>query len=544
MNLTLNLNRSIRFVTASQIRYGLFAGAFVLLGILLRLDQWSAQLLADDEWHALLWVSQFSALKTFLSFGVSDHSIPMALYDILVSHFTPLNEAWMRGPILLAGILMLVFASVWLIRNRHPIEAVTIVAFMAVSPLLVYFSRLARPYAPSLLLAYVAHWAFWQYWHTPRLKWLMLYALTGALATWLLSLAGFFVIAPILYVVPQLFRMASARRAWIKVLRLGTAFGLAAGIVLLPPLLVSLDDLAAKAGQNSPGLDTWINVWFTWFGTHSVTLVVAMLLLMILGAQAMLRQFELSRSALLGCGLVLSAIYLARPAQSFHAVTFGRYLIFALPLIMLSIACGVTRLIELLRLPRWTAVGLVGMIAGATFATSHLPDQLRPNNAYTLNAYYYMDPRSEKNPTLRTMGFPISAFWSQLKSQAGPLRIGVAPYYFESYYWPVVRWHQLSGQVIVPLFVNGFCMPDHHPGEPPFIARKQIKLANGVYLAEANIKVNLFKMHGLDWIVWQKPRSRPVVPYQPDFSRCDIAVPEALGKPEYEDDYLMAFRVK
>ena len=54
----------------------------VIAGTALRLYQLHDQVLVDDEWHALHALLAGGPLDVLLSFGASDHSIPLTLYDI------------------------------------------------------------------------------------------------------------------------------------------------------------------------------------------------------------------------------------------------------------------------------------------------------------------------------------------------------------------------------------------------------------------------------------------------------------------------------
>ena len=132
----------------------------VAAGAAVRLDQIADQIPADDEWHALHAVSTQGYGRIFTHFGASDYSIPLALWDKLLSGTIGLSELGMRAPVLLAGIASLV-ALPLLLRAHVGRKASLVFAWLfAISPLHVYYSRYARPYGVAFLLASVAAIAF------------------------------------------------------------------------------------------------------------------------------------------------------------------------------------------------------------------------------------------------------------------------------------------------------------------------------------------------------------------------------------------------
>ena len=89
----------------------------VLAGAALRLYQIRDQVLVDDEWHALHALLAGGPLDVLLSFGASDHSIPLTLYDVLLERTVGLSELGMRLPSLVAGIAALVVDPVRWLRD-------------------------------------------------------------------------------------------------------------------------------------------------------------------------------------------------------------------------------------------------------------------------------------------------------------------------------------------------------------------------------------------------------------------------------------------
>src|SRR5690349_18306042 len=149
---------STRRITGSA--WALLAGAGIIAGVYLRATQLPAQILLDDEWHAIHALLRSDAKGILTSFGVADYSIPLTLYYRFLAQHGGLSEWAMHLPLLVAGIALLVVAPL-LVRREVPASVLaTWVALLAISPLLVYLSRTARPYALTCLLAFVAVVAF------------------------------------------------------------------------------------------------------------------------------------------------------------------------------------------------------------------------------------------------------------------------------------------------------------------------------------------------------------------------------------------------
>jgi len=55
--------------------------AWIGVGAWLRLFEFGAQIVIEDEWHALHKIVAAGAYDIFTSFGNNDYSIPLALYD-------------------------------------------------------------------------------------------------------------------------------------------------------------------------------------------------------------------------------------------------------------------------------------------------------------------------------------------------------------------------------------------------------------------------------------------------------------------------------
>src|SRR4029453_14849929 len=104
----------------------------------------------------------------------------------------------MRAPMLLCGLAALVVLPLLLSAEIGWSEGVICGWLLAVAPLHVYFSRYARPYAVTMLLASVAGLAFFRWWSGAERRWAVTYAACAIGAVYLHLPAVPIVVAPLL----------------------------------------------------------------------------------------------------------------------------------------------------------------------------------------------------------------------------------------------------------------------------------------------------------------------------------------------------------
>lgn len=531
-----------------QFRTVLIFAVIILLGASLRLDQFIDQILIDDEWHAVHQLINSNPLRILTSFGHADYSIPLTLLYWFEADRFGLSELAMRWPMMASGLLVLVLFPIGVWRRSGSREAMVFALLLAISPLLIVYSRTARPYALTLLLGYVALFAFEAYCRPTGRRWVygLLYGLTATLATWAHLMAGPFVVMPCLL---EGLRALTARPGarWQRLRRLlaiGVPTAIAILMLTLPPLLSDPGALASKAGVDLPNRETVAGVWFAWFGTESSGSVLVCLAFAAIGWQRMWKEWPIARTACAGLLLTLCLVLLSRPAWVNHSLTLARYLLPVVPLLLLSTAFGAVRIANLMaahggRLSRFLAV-LVLVSPGLVLAAkSPLPGMLRHPDTNTLHSARMFDFRPDHNMLQRHLEtFPISPLWARLRAYPpGTLRIVAAPWFFESYDWAAPRWEAAGGQRVLPGYLTGLCSEWRY-GELP--RSERFRFRNAVYLAD------IHKDGEVDILVFQKPFhfSRDVLTNYPRTGMAETCLANLvarLGGPDYEDGTISAF---
>jgi hypothetical protein len=526
-------------------------GIFVVLGVWLRLDQWLDQVLIDDEWHALHQIIDHTPAQLFLSFGYADYSIPMGMLDAWIAAHFGLDEAAMRLPIMAAGLATLLLIPWYLTPRVGATVAVTHVFLLAISPLLIFYSRIARPYALTLLLGWMAHAACLEYFAKPERGWgaAALYVVCAAVATWAHPVVAPFVLAPLAFGVAAVVTASPDARRQAAVRFAGLSLATAATIAALigPPLLGDYHSLVAKGGANTPTLDTLEGVWFAWYGTASPRKVMLVLLLAAIGAPTVWKSVPIVRSGILGLTLTALMVTVAQPMWVQQAEVLARYLLPLVPLLLLFTAAGCVTLARAAS-RRWP--GIAGL-AMATLAftpcvalafRSPLLSLLHHPNSYTSSIVAQFDYRAPHNIAAdRLSRMRDSPFWKRFANvPAESVRIAVAPYQFESFNWNGARWERVSGQRIVPAWLSGSCRIRRFgemPHEPRFVPR------NAVYIADAD----KLPAKGIAWVVWIRPYTIPSDATRDrigdDVADCEATLRATFGTPAYEDGVLVAFKM-
>ena len=522
-----------------------------MFGAFLRIDQFTAQVLIDDEWHAVHQLLRLSPAEMFLDFGHADYSIPLGLLDALEARTIGLSETAMRIPMLACGLATLVLFPLYVVPRLGRATAAVFATLLAISPLLFVYSRMARPYAITLFLGWSAHAAFRRFDAASRgeIGTATTYVITATLAAWLHPIIAPFVLAPFLWAAFDSRRQSSPARP-ARLLRLGMlafATGVPLAALILPPLLAHPESLTGKALIDRPSLETIFGVWYAWLGTPATLAVLVCCALAAYAARDVWRALPIARSGMLGTVLTLVAVSLTGPAWSQVPLTLARYLLPFVPLLLLATAAGAIKAARHIMGSgspiRTGAAALVAVVPVLALCTaSPLVELTRHPNAQTVHLLYHVDFRADHNPYRPYMEkIPLSPFWTGLAAQPrASLRIAAAPFYFESYDWDAPRWERLSGQTVIPGFLTGLCTGQRAGEVPP---SPEFRFRNAVHLADPAALAS----HGVDYVVWQKPfvqtgRGRPES-IGSETAHCEAVLRERFGMPAYEDAHLIAFRL-
>jgi len=520
----------------------LFAVAIVT-AVVFRAWQLDTQILIDDEWHAIHKLLHANARDIATHFGYADHSIPLTLYYRLLYTWLGLSEASMHAPMLVAGAA-LVIAAPLLARQwaSWPTRAIW-AALLACAPLLVYHSRIARPYAITSLLTFVAFLAFWR-WRTgekaPRgaAAW---YVAATLIAGWMHPVTLPFTLSPFLFELAACIRRTSSRTLF-EIVRLGLATALALAIVIVPPLVIDWRMFLLKAGTHSVTLESLYRTLLMLAGTAHLPTLAAFALLAAWGGMRLVRRDRVLVAyfaTIAICGA--AATFATKPQWIIHPLVAARYLIPILPLALLLVAEGIHAALLYVRWPSVRPV-LAALLIVAWVLQGPLPVQAYWPNQFPGHLRFQFDYDDAFNPYVTaTPSERVPAFYRSLATlPPGSRTLIEAPWRLESDFNPHPWYQRVHRQHIKIGFVGSRCgVRDfgEYPEDPRMHMRQFVQLdaiLRGV-------------TGGADYLVihiapWKTPPDATVE--WPDMTQCLPAIESALGSPVYRDEGMVVFPLR
>ena len=340
-------------------RYALWLIPPGLAGALLRLWNLRSQILLDDELHALRAALAWDLPKILTTYHTADICMPLAaLYRGLAEAGVPLTEGLLRAPSLAAGLALPVALPLAFRRLAGERGAVFLAWLLALSPALVYYGRIARPYGLVALLAPLAAACFWRWWRGGAHGWGGGYALAGAASGWLHLGALPFVAAPLgfagLAVAYRRLRCGArppgGDRDLRQVLALALLLALPVAAFLVPARASLWRLLRTKLGGGAD-LESVAGTLLVQGGS-ALAPVAALFWVAALGGLVVLARRR-SEAALftvtLGAVQWVAVTAVFRPFAIGHPIVLGRYLLVTLPIVLLWTALGLDALVAPLR---------------------------------------------------------------------------------------------------------------------------------------------------------------------------------------------------
>ena len=518
----------------------LLASALVLLsGGFFRLYQLYGQILVDDEWHAVHKIIAFGYRGIFTDFGMADHCIPLSLfYEFLLNNLW-ISELTLRLPSILAGMMALIVVPLLLARAIGARAALVTCCLLSVSPLHVFYSRLARPYAISMLLSFIAVMAFYYWWEGKGRAWIGIYVGAAVLSVWFLLPAAPFVGAPFVFALLHGISRREAAPVFRKLLLPGMVSGLALMALLLPPFLSTPGSLLEKAGRESVTLSSLSGSLELFAGTRHLWLVVLLVLLAGAGFAVLLgknRVFALY--SLLLVALQMAGFIAAGPLGSSWSILLNRYTIAVLPFLLVWISVALAagwrwRKREVISRYSFVPMVMILLFFGPFREIYFYPNHLTNYAAYQISYRYEI---------LREMTRPdsMSPFYERLaENEPGRLTVLEAPWQYHDNIYGYYQWFHRQHMLIG--FVGDPGLPVL-PGEVP-AGDRRFRFRNSVHVSETDT----IEERGVDLVIFhrdlRRERNSELPFYDADISPWLRLYGEKYGEPEYSDQYLTVFRV-
>ena len=313
------------------------------MGAALRLWNLPAQILGGDEVHALRAAVNFPLSRILVTYQLADNCIPLtALYKLFMLGGLPMTELTFRLPVLLCGLAALL-ALPAAFAGRLDGRAVLVYRWLvAISPALVFYSRIARSYMPMVLLTFGAAMAFEAWWRTRSWRAGAAYVVLGAMAVWFHLGAGPIVAAPFVFAAGELLaRRVDLGRGLRDLVVLGLSLTAAFALFLVPARRSLLALIASKRKGDQAVLwnDLVPDLLRLQAGTGRIWLVALFCLAALAGLALLLRRDR--RLALFTVTVAaghVAGILILSPMGLNNSTIFGRYLLPIVPFTLLWVA--------------------------------------------------------------------------------------------------------------------------------------------------------------------------------------------------------------
>ena len=185
-----------------------FLGLAVILGAFLRIYLLPDQIILDDEMHALHALANHSYLFICTHFFPQNISTPLALIYKATGDMIGLNEFTMRLPTLLTGIAIIIVLPLFLKGILNASSALICAYLLAISPILINYSRIARPYSIVVFLVMVSIFSFYRWLLENKTRWALTFVISS-----ILSLYFHFLCAPAIFATGAFGLLKSIRKS-------------------------------------------------------------------------------------------------------------------------------------------------------------------------------------------------------------------------------------------------------------------------------------------------------------------------------------------
>lgn len=378
---------------------------FVILGIVLRLWNWSSQILLDDEWHALNFVFNRSFTDVVLQQGMGANSIPVNVYTWIIMHTTGWSEPLLRLPSIVSGISALAILPMLVKRVWGRSVACVVAALLAVSPVVIFYSRIMRPYAPAMLLATSSVLLTLVWMKKGRRRDLLLSALCGSLAIYYHLYTAIPVGVPLLVALAAALNPVGQRLGltlesntpFSDLLIAGGVMAAIDGVLVVIPNVLNPWWSHGIHGVDHANPETAVTVLSLISGTRNPLMMTIVLGLLLTGLVVIVHRSRIMGVAIVLSFFIFSLVMASTTQDGAHAgIQVARYGITFFPLSFVAIAVALVWIGESLRkkytfFQRKHLLFSVAVVAWLPFlATSPLwTTYTTPNNFTNQSAYQY-----------------------------------------------------------------------------------------------------------------------------------------------------------
>lgn len=575
MKMPLRWNQTVAFALALAIA--------AVAGLWLRWHLLADQIFSDDEWHGLYYVIGKSPVWLLTHFSIPGATcIPLNFYAWILGATTGWSELLLRLPSLACGVLGVVVGPLLAREIIGPRRAVLLGFLLAISPLLIFYSRICRPYSAVAMFGLVALLFAARWMKSGGFRAATFFAVTGVLAIYFHLFAVVTVAAPMLLVLVFLIRSRWIKTSrgvetgplWMQWIMISLVIAGGCAVLVLPALIHSLHStffniaLAGKLSlQSLPKAAQLIS------GTGQPVLAFLFWAALIAGAIEQCR-----RNPWFGWMLVslyplhALAFILSRPDCAQSAIVVTRYCIPLVPVSLLLVACGIQAALEAIA-ARATFQPALQTVAAFAYVvalaiTGPLPQcYVAPNNFTSHGAFQHhygsMDWRQSFASDLTPTGFTlvttvrvdeISPFYQWLANHPGenpiveyPMMIGdhFNPlYYYQHFHRRLMLVGYTTDLTLLQGLAAGNIYGNTYIDQVLSLVNDKSRLRFRNLVSMDNLAA--MRARGVEFVILHKhfEAQLPAVALPlPDLERLWNQYRKALGEPFYEDTNVAVFRL-
>ncbi|MFK7954626.1 MAG: glycosyltransferase family 39 protein [Lysobacterales bacterium] len=522
-----------------------YAGWLTVLVIaaVLRFYLWQDQLIADDEWHALHMVAGQSYWQIFSQFGIADHCIPLTLFYKAAADLGQLNEWIMRLPMLIAGLIAVVWVPKSLSRWLSPAEQLLAGALLALSPLLIYYSRTARPYALLFLLAHLAIPLAYRWWYSRDRRAGWGFAACAVSCAWLNPLSMAYTLSPVLWfgadALRQLFHRHNGEKLF-RLIRLSCGITIAIAALIGAPVVNDWSALAGKAGSQTTTPETWQTFLqlFSGSGAWPVTTITGLFALA--GLVVLVRRQPGFMGFWLFCAFLFVVTVTATQANWIsHGLVLARYLLPTLSLVLVVAGVGLLATAKRLNIQGPWAAALSSIALLTAFSFGPIPEQYGRYNQFTGHMRYQFDYRLERSNynVLETVEVPDA--YRSIADSLGKTASTVVevPWLFEWHFNLLYRYQDIHQMRVKAGFIEGLCGSGLRGEYAPEVT--------GLNLSHAIHLQSLLASPNAELVVFHHPKPgwAPADRWPNNLDTCIDAFSATFGEPWMSTPELVVFQL-
>ena len=337
--------------------------------------------------------------------------------------------------------------------------------------------------------------------------------------------------------------MSTASTDLRRLLLLAVCVVMPLAVLLGPPLFARPEDLANKTGIHSVDLESLYRTALLLLGISSPIVLIVLLALTGWGLLLCWRSDRDLLGYLATIFLIaLFAICAAKPIWISHPLVLARYMLPAVPLVLLFLARGMIAAVERAG-PAFIRAGFVATAVGLLWWIGPVPGYLYFPDQFMSHYRYQFDYDPSKNPYVTlAQPDPIPEFYRQLaKLPSGSITLIEAPWRLESNFNPHPWYQEVHRQYVKIGLVTPVC-GTYTYGEYPESAHS-IRLRQFAHLSS----ILAGKTYGADYLVlhlhaWTIPQGTAIE--WPDVAACLPLIEQRLGQALFADDQLVVFRLK